>query len=82
MSQKIVYVVRGKCRDTGRKYKLVRGQLKQIHEARGEDQFDSVFYAIHAGVQAATSWDRIRCSIVFNAEPVMVPDIAVVEGAQ
>lgn len=70
MSVRIVYVVRGKCKDTGRKYKLVRGQLRQLHEARGEDEFDSVFFAIYSCVRAAAAWRFSSPSVIFNVEPI------------
>ena len=69
MSVEIVHVVRGKCKETNRRYKLVRGQVKQLHEARGEDTFDSVFYAIHAGIRAAKTWRHMSISVVFTDEP-------------
>lgn len=68
MSVKIVHVVRGKCKDTGKRYKLVRGQLKQLHEARGEDEFDSVFFAIYSCARAAGAWRFSSPSVIFNVE--------------
>jgi hypothetical protein len=70
MSVRIVHVVRGKCKDTGKKYKLVRGQLKQLYEARGEDEFDSVFFAIYSCVRAAAAWRSLSPSVIFNVEAI------------
>lgn len=73
MSVDVIHVVRGKCKDTGRRFKLVRGQLKQLHEARGEDEFESVFAAIHNCVRAAHAWRFSSPSVVFDVEPIRRP---------
>lgn len=74
MSLEIVHVVRGKCKDTAREYKLVRGQVKRLHEARGEDKFDSVFFAIHAGIRAAKTWRHMSSTVVFTVEQRRIKD--------
>lgn len=65
-----VHVVRGKCKETGKRYKLKNGQLKQLHEARGEDHFPSVFFAIYSCIRAANAWRHSSPSVVFNVDQV------------
>jgi hypothetical protein len=70
MSVEIVHVVRGQCKITGKKYKLVRGQVRQPHEARGEDVFPSIFFAIHSASRAAKTWRKMSDTIIFTVVPV------------
>jgi hypothetical protein len=71
----MVHVVRGRCKVTGKAYKLVRGQIKQVHEARGEDRFESVFFAIHSCARAAAAWRFMSSSVIFNVEAVPVDEL-------
>lgn len=54
MAQERRFFIRGRT-DT-RSFKLVRGQIKQVHEARGEDTFESIHFAIFYFVQAMRAW--------------------------
>lgn len=71
-----VHVVRGKCKDTGKRYKLKNGQLKLLHEARGEDHFPSVFFAIYSCIRAANAWRHGSPSVVFDVAQVSLADAA------
>jgi len=69
----VVHVVRGKCKVTGRQYKLVRKQILPAHEVRGEDKFESKFDAIFVCIQAARAWRFCSPSVVFNVDTIATP---------
>lgn len=73
MTTDVVHVVRGRCKTTGKNYKLARSQIKPAHEVRGEDEFCSVFEAIHTCIMAAQAWRFTSPSVVFNVEAIRRP---------
>lgn len=59
------YYARGKT-PNGQRYKLVRGAVKRVAEARGEDYFTSRFEAIYAAMSGLRSWAMRPIGIVFD----------------
>lgn len=69
------YVVRGKAAD-GTQYKVKDRQIKRMGEARGEDTFDSLFFALHNAAEAIRAWRYTPDGITFDAQPIHEEDRA------
>lgn len=65
VSKETRYYARGKT-PNGQRYKLVRGAVKRVAEARGEDYFTSRFEAICAALGALRAWAMRPMGIVFD----------------
>jgi len=65
MQEVITYTVRGVSAD-GTRYKIVNRQVKRASEARGEDEFESRFTAIHNAAQALQARRAAFNGVVFD----------------
>lgn len=61
----MLYYARGKTPD-GKQFKIVRGEARRVHEARGEDTFNSHFAAIFAVSKAMKRWRVFPIEVVFD----------------
>ena len=64
MSEANQYYIRGIAGK--QEFKMVRGEIKRVAEARGEDTFDSIHVAIFQFAQALRKWRYCPQGITFQ----------------